>query len=252
MPKIILDNYLYRLYNSKKTQRANPFLFSERTKPYENTQANGAASLSVDGCFLPACRLRHGGTMYPPAPAAQSLTAITAGRPPSIWTKTAVTGPPYLRLDARSLIGDRTEIRVLVVSNEIQTTYYSEEIEPDMYPTTDAKLNEAVAERNNLVSEKLGIDVKAVPVDDVASRLPPKAAGADGHVRHRDALRSASARRWRRRTRSTTCATSRSRGIIDLSARGTTRTPTTRSPSRTAFTSPSAICRSCRRSTPRQ
>ena len=47
----------------------------------------------------------------------------------------------------------------------------SEEIEPDMYPTTDAKLNEAVAELNNLVSEKLGIDVKAVPVDDVASRL---------------------------------------------------------------------------------
>ena len=79
--------------------------------------------------------------------------------------------PTYSDSMRESLIGDRTEIRVLVVSNEIQTTYYSEEIEPDMYPTTDAKLNEAVAERNNLVSEKLGIDVKAVPVDDVNATL---------------------------------------------------------------------------------
>ncbi len=250
MPKIILDNYLYRLYNSKKTQRANPFLFSERTKPYENTQANGAASLSVDGCFLPACRLRHGGRCIR-RHRQQVSDGDNSGTASSIWTKTAVTGPPTSDSMRESLIGDRTEIRVLVVSNEIQTTYYSEEIEPDMYPTTDAKLNEAVAERNNLVSEKLGIDVKAVPVDDVASSSA-KSCWRRRALSTSRCPRSASARRWRRRIRSTTCATSKRRAFSTCPPRGTTRTPTNRSPSRTAFTSPSATCRSCRRSTPLQ
>ncbi len=79
--------------------------------------------------------------------------------------------PSYSDSMSKTLIGDRKEIRVLVYNNNVSKTYYSEEIEPDMYPTTDAKLNEAVTERNNLVFDKLGIDVKAVPVDDVAATL---------------------------------------------------------------------------------
>ena len=70
-----------------------------------------------------------------------------------------------------SLIGDRTEFRVLVYDDTTQKTYYSEEIEPGKYTTTDAKLTEAVTERNNLVSEKLGIDVKAVYTDDVTTTM---------------------------------------------------------------------------------
>ena len=79
--------------------------------------------------------------------------------------------PTYSDALSEEIIGDRTEVRVLVYSNKIQTTYFSEEIEPGLYSTTDAKLTEAVTERNNLVSEKLGIDVKAVPVDDVNATL---------------------------------------------------------------------------------
>ena len=79
--------------------------------------------------------------------------------------------PSYSDSMRESLIGDRTEFRVLVYDDTTQKTYYSEEIEPGKYTTTDAKLTEAVTERNNLVSEKLGIDVKAVYTDDVTTTM---------------------------------------------------------------------------------
>ena len=79
--------------------------------------------------------------------------------------------PSYSDELRNEIIGGRTEVRVLAYNNTIQNTYYSEEIEPDMYETTDAKPNDAVSERNNYVSEKLGITVKAVPVDDVQETL---------------------------------------------------------------------------------
>lgn len=64
-----------------------------------------------------------------------------------------------------------TEFRVLVYSNHIQTTYFSEEVEPDLYDTTDTVLNEAVRTRNDLLEERYGVQVKAVPVDSVSSSL---------------------------------------------------------------------------------
>ena len=88
--------------------------------------------------------------------------------------------PSYSDSMSESLIGNRTEIRVLVTSNEVETTYYSEEIEPDMYPTTDATLNEAVRERNNLVSEKIGVDIKAVPVANVQETVRQAMLAGDG------------------------------------------------------------------------
>lgn len=66
---------------------------------------------------------------------------------------------------------DKKEFRVLVYSNEIQDTYFSEEIEPDLYETTDSVLNEAVRTRNDLVEERYGVTVKAVPVRDVNTTL---------------------------------------------------------------------------------
>ena len=38
--------------------------------------------------------------------------------------------PTYSDALSEEIIGDRTEVRVLVYSNKIQTTYFSEEIEP--------------------------------------------------------------------------------------------------------------------------
>ncbi|MBQ6043290.1 MAG: extracellular solute-binding protein [Clostridia bacterium] len=64
----------------------------------------------------------------------------------------------------------RKEFRVLVYSNNVQTTYFSEEIE-SFYETTDDKIREAVDTRNREIEDKYGITVKAVAVDDVASRL---------------------------------------------------------------------------------
>ena len=125
--------------------------------------------LLVASCLLVACDT--GGDDVSAGTGSTVSDGDNSGTASKYLDKDGRYWPTYSDSMRESLIGDRTEIRVLVVSNEIQTTYYSEEIEPDMYPTTDAKLNEAVAERNNLVSEKLGIDVKAVPVDDVASRL---------------------------------------------------------------------------------
>ncbi len=78
------------------------------------------------------------------------------------------------------IIGDRTEVRVLVYDNTIQTTYYSEEIEPDMYSTTDSTLNEAVRERNNYVLQQLGIEIKAVPVEDVEATVKTELTAGTG------------------------------------------------------------------------
>lgn len=88
--------------------------------------------------------------------------------------------PTYSDEKSASLIGERTEIRVLVYNNTIQTTYYSEEIEPDMYNTTDSTLNEAVKERNNYVHEQLGVEIKAVPVDNVGETLQNAITAGEG------------------------------------------------------------------------
>ena len=65
---------------------------------------------------------------------------------------------------------DKKEFRVLVYSNNVQTTYFSEEIE-SLYETTDDKIREAVDTRNKEIEDKYGITVKAVAVDDVAATL---------------------------------------------------------------------------------
>ena len=64
-----------------------------------------------------------------------------------------------------------SEFRVLVYSNHVQGTYFSEEIEPDLYETTDSVLNEAVRTRNDLMTERYGVTIRAIPVDSVATSL---------------------------------------------------------------------------------
>lgn len=65
----------------------------------------------------------------------------------------------------------QTEFRVCVYSNNVQTTYFSEEIESDLYSTTDNQLNEGVRNRNNRIAEKYGVTVTAYAVDDVSSAI---------------------------------------------------------------------------------
>lgn len=63
------------------------------------------------------------------------------------------------------------EFSVLIYSDEVQTTYYCEDVEPDLYSTTDASLNEAVKRRNDEILAKYGVTVKGVPVSDVQADL---------------------------------------------------------------------------------
>lgn len=64
---------------------------------------------------------------------------------------------------------EETEFRVCVYNNNVQTTYFSEEIECEDYATTDNQLKDGVANRNNRIYEKYGVSVTAYAVDDVAS-----------------------------------------------------------------------------------
>ncbi len=65
---------------------------------------------------------------------------------------------------------DYGEFKVLVYSNEIQNTYFSEEIE-SLYDTTDDKIIEAVNTRNQEIEDKYGIKVKAVAVSDAYGEM---------------------------------------------------------------------------------
>ena len=66
---------------------------------------------------------------------------------------------------------DKNTFTVLVYNNEKEATYYSEEIEPNLYETTYDAINDAVDRRNKLIEEKYGITIKARAVADVYSTL---------------------------------------------------------------------------------
>ncbi|MBO5914257.1 MAG: extracellular solute-binding protein [Clostridia bacterium] len=66
---------------------------------------------------------------------------------------------------------DYKEFSVLIYSDEAQNTYYCEDVEPDLYTTTDASLNDAVTRRNDEIFTKYGVTVKGVPVKDVQADL---------------------------------------------------------------------------------
>ena len=60
---------------------------------------------------------------------------------------------------------------VLVVSQEGDSTYFSEDIGYDLYTTTDEVLNAAVMDRNNMVFDMTGVTIKAHPVKSVLTAL---------------------------------------------------------------------------------
>ena len=66
---------------------------------------------------------------------------------------------------------DKDEFVVCVYNNNVQTTYFSEEIDCSMYETSDSVLKDAVAARNDLIEEKFGVKVVADAVDSVANAM---------------------------------------------------------------------------------
>ncbi len=66
---------------------------------------------------------------------------------------------------------DFKEFHVAIYSNEQQTTYCCEDVEPNLYSTTDASLNDAVIRRNNEILNKYGVTIVGEPVADVAEAL---------------------------------------------------------------------------------
>ncbi len=70
---------------------------------------------------------------------------------------------------------------VAVTSNEEQSTYFSEDIGFDKYATTDAVINEAVRERNNLVTELTGVTVNPIYVKNVTTAVQDDIAGGLGN-----------------------------------------------------------------------
>lgn len=108
--------------------------------------------------FLVAC----GGEGDESSKSTVSTEKVTTGYDPSTG-KYVVEMPEFT--------WDKDEFVILINSNEVQTTYFSEEIVPDLYSTTDTKLNDAVRDRNYEIEEKYGVTIKAEVVGDVASEL---------------------------------------------------------------------------------
>lgn len=75
---------------------------------------------------------------------------------------------------------DKTTFTVCITSDEAQSTYYSEEVDPDLYDTTDQKLKDAVKARNDEIEEDVGVKVLAEPVKAVGEAVRLDVTSATG------------------------------------------------------------------------
>ena len=66
---------------------------------------------------------------------------------------------------------DYEEFHVAIYSNETQATYFCEDVEPNLYSTTDGILNDAVIRRNNEILNRYGVTIVGDPVNDVAEAI---------------------------------------------------------------------------------
>ena len=136
--------------------------------------------LLVASCLLVACDQSGEDTSSGSTGTTSSTNSNNSGTDAKYLDANGRYWPSYSDSISESIIGDRTEFRVLVTDDTTEKTYYSEEIEPGKYDTTDARLTEAVTERNNLVSEKLGVEIKAVYTDNVTNTLREAMLVAEG------------------------------------------------------------------------
>ncbi|MBQ3934454.1 MAG: extracellular solute-binding protein [Clostridia bacterium] len=128
-------------------------------------------------CLLLLCGLTLAACGPATPPAESSAPATSAGDTSATESTPDQGGSKYQNADKQYTtenlgmpeytFTNETEFRVCVTSNELQTTYFSEEIGYDMYDTTDTVLNEAVKTRNDLIEQKFGVTVVAVPVKEV-------------------------------------------------------------------------------------
>lgn len=66
---------------------------------------------------------------------------------------------------------ERDTFTVCVTGDELESTYYSEEVAPDLYATTDPRLNEAVRWRNLEIKMEYGVEIQAYKVRNVAEAI---------------------------------------------------------------------------------
>lgn len=66
---------------------------------------------------------------------------------------------------------DFSKFRIAIYSDEVQGTYYCEDIEPGLYSTTDASLTAAVTQRNDEILTKYGVTIIGEPVPDVTEAI---------------------------------------------------------------------------------
>ena len=63
------------------------------------------------------------------------------------------------------------EFTMLIVSDELQATYYCDDVVPNLYKNTDADFNQAVSDRNEAILDKYNIRIKAYPAKVIVTSL---------------------------------------------------------------------------------
>lgn len=133
------------------------------------------ALLLIGSTALAACSDEKGGESSQPAESESSISNVSeeSSKSDSPWVDDIVgyLGDGKWGREMPEFTWDRDTFTVLVYGNGKQSTYYSEEIEPYLYETTDSIINEAVEHRNRAIEEKYGVTIEARVVDDVYQTL---------------------------------------------------------------------------------
>ncbi|MBE6578717.1 MAG: hypothetical protein E7651_02790 [Ruminococcaceae bacterium] len=123
--------------------------------------------------MLASCNNTSGGTESTPAVSDGNTSGTTSGGEGTQNSKYQDEKGNYTveNLDMPEFNFNKDTFTVCVTSKEGDGTYFSEEIAPDLYDTTDSVLNEAVKARNDLISEKYGVEIIAYQVKNVATTV---------------------------------------------------------------------------------
>ncbi len=63
------------------------------------------------------------------------------------------------------------EFTMLIVSDELQATYYCDDVVPNLYKKTDADFNQAVSDRNEAILDKYKVEINAYPAKSIVAPL---------------------------------------------------------------------------------
>lgn len=131
--------------------------------------------LMASAAFLSACGDNNGES----SDDISQSTSDTSSAESNVWVddKVGYLGNGNWGREMPEFIWDKDTFTVLVYGNNVATTYYSEEIEPYLYETTDNIINEAVEARNNIILDRYGVEIKAQLCDDVYVTLRQQVEG---------------------------------------------------------------------------